>query len=359
MWRFLYDNLINLADMISVSSLRTGFVTAALKSGTGSAVITTGGNFSGSEDIEYIVEIDSIAAGAEVGLATFKWSDGGGSWNASGVTTDSSPVTLNNGVTVQWASGAGADFVVGDKWYLKGVNLFNAGKMIDWDRDSEYRSQDLEAPNTIIIDFGSAQEVTALVIFDHNFTSGVTLTLDADDAVTFDSDGGNPQFTEAVTYAADKILHYLSTATMKHYWRLSVIDAANPDGYISIGEIFLGTYFAPTENFDFGQASRGTKSLLDSVRNQYGAAKKRFYNRKKEFSYRFSIISETDMDGFETMLAAIADRDTGIINPLYFNEDSSETGDFWMVELESLPRELSLNSRYSTLMEMTEAVRSV
>ena len=112
--RFLYDNLIASELMISVSSLRNGIVTAAKKEGTGSAIITTSGNFSGSIDAEYIVEIDSIAGGAEVGQATFRWSDGGAAWNGSGILTAALATLLNKGTYVAFTTGAGADFVVGD-----------------------------------------------------------------------------------------------------------------------------------------------------------------------------------------------------------------------------------------------------
>ncbi len=142
--RFLYQNLITTESMLTVSSLRPGIVTSAKKEGAGSAILTPSGAFSGAVDFEYIVEIDSIAAGAEVGQATFKWADGGGIWNGSGITTLATNILLNNGVYVKFTTGAGADFVVGDKWYFKGVNLFNAGKMIDFNRDHGYRSAKLD-----------------------------------------------------------------------------------------------------------------------------------------------------------------------------------------------------------------------
>ncbi len=142
--RFIWDNLITSETMLSVSSLRPGIVTTAKKEGAGSAIIVPSGAFSGAVDLEYIVEIDSIGAGAEVGQATFKWSDGGGTWDGSGITTLATNILLNNGVYVKWTTGAGADFVVGDKWYFKGINLFNAGKMIDLNRDHSYRSAKLD-----------------------------------------------------------------------------------------------------------------------------------------------------------------------------------------------------------------------
>jgi len=144
MHRFLYDNLITDASMITVSSLRKGIVTSAVKSGTGSATLTVYGDFTGSEDLEYTIEIDSVAGGVSVGEATFKWSDGGGSWDATSVTTPSVATELNNGVYVYFTAGSGDDFALGDKWYFKAINLFNAEKMLDGDRDSVYRSIGLD-----------------------------------------------------------------------------------------------------------------------------------------------------------------------------------------------------------------------
>ncbi len=142
--RFLYNNLITSESMITVSSLRPGLVSSPLKSGTGSAILNTSGNYSGSTDLEYIIEIDGLGTG-EVGSSTFKWSDGGGGWDATGVTTSATNILLNNGVYVNWTTGSGADFVLADKWYFKAWNLFNAGKIIDLDRDTRYRSATLSS----------------------------------------------------------------------------------------------------------------------------------------------------------------------------------------------------------------------
>ena len=143
--RFIYDNLISSESMISVSSLRGGMVTGAKKEGTGSAVITVAGAFTGPIDLEYIIEIDGIGGGTEVGQATFKWSDGGGIWNATLVTTPAIATALNYGITILFTGGAGADFALADRWYFKGINLFNAAKTIDRDRDTSYRSSGLDS----------------------------------------------------------------------------------------------------------------------------------------------------------------------------------------------------------------------
>jgi len=349
----MYDNLLNDADMLTISSLKTGTVTTALKNGTGSAVITTEGDFSGTEDLEYTIEIDSVAGGKEVGQATFKWTDGQGSWNATGVTTSSSPITLNNGVNVSWASGTGDDFELEDTWYFKAVNLYNGERLLDWDRDSRYRSSALESPNTITIDLVSSQEIKALVIYDHNFTSNATITLKGH---TSDS-WGSPDFSEAVTWASDKILHYLSSATTKRYWRLEVTDAGNSDNYIEIGELFIGSYFEPAETFQFRTGARDIKSIIKQNKTAFGVAKKRFFNFQRDFKYKLNHIS--DIDSYIDMIETIIDRSDGSITPVYFNEDETSLSDFWMVELESLPYKLTTNNLQSSKLRMLEVVSSV
>jgi len=356
--RFLYNNLITDESMFTVSSLRTGLVTAALKTGTGSATLNTSGNYSGTEDLEYILEIDSVAAGASVGQATFRWSDGGGSWDASGVTTSAINITLNNGVQVNWTAGSGDDFVLNDKWYLKGVNLFNAGKMLDLDRDHRYRSAALESPNTIIVDLGTAQEVKALAIYDHNFTSAATILLEADDAVTFDSDAGSAQFSEAVTWVSEKILHYLSTATTKRYWRISVTDAANTDGYIEIGELYLGSYMELSRYFANGY-SENMEFVMDSNKTPYGVRRDRFYNTKMIFSFYFNMMAASDVTALRALISAVADRTTGIFNPFYFNKTDGTPSDFYMVMLDELSVRHRPVAYYNIPLTMTEVLRSV
>lgn len=357
--RFLYNNFITSESMIAVSSLRNGIVTSAKKDGTGSAAITTAGNYTGTTDLEYIVEIDSIVGGAEVGQATFKWSDGGGTWDATGVTTSAVAINLNNGVTVFWTTGSGADFVVGDRWYFKGINLFSAGKLIDNDRNHRYRSAALGAPNTITITLTAEAQVDALVIFDHNFTSAATIVLWGDDAATFDSDGGAAQVIETITWASSKILHYLTTADRtKRYWQLRITDASNPDSYIEIGELFLGNYTELSRSYEPG-FSRTINLLHESNVTPYGTSRKRFYNQQISFKYDFGCLSPSDFTLLKTMINTITDRDTGIFKSFFFNDDSATVSNNWLVDILKLSETHQALNYYNTTIELTEAVKSV
>lgn len=356
--RFLYSNLITAASMITVSSLRSGIVTGALKDGTGSATINTSGAYSGTEDLEYIAEIDSIAGGAEVGQATFRWSDGGGSWNANGVTTSAVDILLNNGVYINWTTGSGADFVVGDRWYFKGVNMFSSAKLIDLNRDHRYRSATLGAPNTITIDLGSAQEVKALILHDHNFTSAATHLLEADDAATFDSDGGSAQFSNAITWNSEKIVHFLSAATTKRYWRVSITDASNTDSFIEIGELYLGSYMELSRNYAVGFGEE-TEFLMESNRTPYGVGDDRFYNSRIAFGFEWSAIVAADITKLRALISSVASRSLGTFKPFWFCKDSASPNESYLVKIQSWPFSHMARTWYETELTLIEVLTSI
>ena len=71
---FLYNNLVTSTDDMTASSQATGIVASFVKTRStgGSAVMYAAGDFSGSVNRTITVVIDSIAAGNDIGNATFK-----------------------------------------------------------------------------------------------------------------------------------------------------------------------------------------------------------------------------------------------------------------------------------------------
>jgi len=202
---------------------------------------------------------------------------------------------------------------------------------------------------TINIDLGSAQEVKALVIYDHNLSSTATITLK----------GVEPTiFSESVTWASGKILHYLSAATTKRYWQLQITDAANTDLYVDIGEVFLGSYMELSKNYSVG-FSKGFELLHDSNKTPYGVVKKRFYNKQRVFTYDFRLISTTDLALLETMIDSLAVRSSGVLNSFWFNDDSAVVANNWLVDITAVPESHVAGSFYETSLELTETVKSV
>ncbi len=82
--------------------------------GSGTGTMISGGNYTGTNGIWYLIEIDSQGSQA---TATFKWSkDNGLTWVQQNVNCgNGNPVNLDNGTQVTFSGGAGA-FQLGDRW---------------------------------------------------------------------------------------------------------------------------------------------------------------------------------------------------------------------------------------------------
>lgn len=80
----------------------------------GTGKVSTGGVYHGSSNARYIVVIESSGS---INTAKFKWSPDGGLNFNGGVPVSSSPILLDNGITLNF-SGAGldTDFIAGDEW---------------------------------------------------------------------------------------------------------------------------------------------------------------------------------------------------------------------------------------------------
>jgi hypothetical protein len=91
-------------------------VSEPAKSGSGSATMKVLGAYRSEYPQDYLIDISSSG---EVGAATFRWSlNQGQSWEETDLTTAGAdgPVELDQGLSVFWESGPGADLVSGDRW---------------------------------------------------------------------------------------------------------------------------------------------------------------------------------------------------------------------------------------------------
>jgi len=86
------------------------------RTGSGSAGLNLLGTYRGDYLQDYLLEAETSG---EVGSATFRWSlDQGQSWQKSELVAagPDKPVGLDEGLSVYWESGLGADLVTGDRW---------------------------------------------------------------------------------------------------------------------------------------------------------------------------------------------------------------------------------------------------
>lgn len=328
--RYLVTNYISTASMLTVSSERAGQVGLGVKAGAGSATMVTGGQYTGTDPAQYIVEIDSVASGTGIGAATYRWRPTDtATWSASGVTTSTTAAALENGITVAWESAGGADFANGDYWTITVDKPFGKRMLLDRDRDTEWRSSGVGSAVTLVADLGTARAVDVVALCDHNLTSGATLTIDGNDADSW----GAPALTEAISYKADNVLHYLATSSRTYrYWRLSLTDTANGDDYLRASELFLGSYTAFTRTFgsSFSLVSRaatyGPIGMLRTARGVWARV------QDVEFDYRH--MSAADHTALVAMFEAIYDTTYGMVQPVLVNLDTTDTSAVSLYELD-------------------------
>jgi hypothetical protein len=349
---FIYDNFISdYTKFYYVTDTKKGIVSAAVKNGTGSALMPTQGDFTGSSalDLEYIVEIDLAG---EVGTATFKWTDTPGSWTATGVTTSSSWITLSYGVQVRFLTGTGTDCELGDSWFFKGINTWSIGNVLRYDRDKTWRSEGVSQYTDIRVDFGEAKIPKVVILYDHNISSAGVINFQGNSSDVWTS----PGFTTLITRTESRTIKYINPPSFR-YWRLTITNPTNPDGYIDLSHYFLGNCFIPEKNFDYGSGNRSSTDIIIENSTLNGIVRRSFLNRSREFRYNFSYITDID-----TLFSVYESLGVGVVKQskaLFFHEDSSSTVDFWMTWMDSLDRTYSTHNTESTSITLREVLRSV
>lgn len=121
--------------------------------------------------------------------------------------------------------------------------------------------------------------------------------------------------------SAKTLIHIQTNITNARYYQIEFFDTANPDGYVQLGRIFLGTKYQPEANMNLG-ASIGleTDTLIDKA---LGGAE--FFDRRESFRVaRFTLdylnqsdsIINSDMmriSGVDAEVVFVWDNSTDII----------------------------------------------
>jgi len=339
--------------MITISSNKSGLTSSSKKEGTGSGDISMSGTYSGLVDKLFEIEIDGIGAGQEVGQATFKWKRNTSStWEVTGITTLSTPILMADGVYVAFTSGLGDDFEVGDKWYVWGINRFGKTNLIDFDRDTYHRTDsDVSSAITYIIDFGSAVTIDSLVIFDHNLSATATLLLEGNASDSW----GAPTFSESITYNANKINHYLSSSQTFRYFRISITDTSNSDGYIEISTLMMFEYLELDKALSLGYRN-DLNTYVKSESTIHGIKKDKAYNQGRIIKGNLNNLSLANYNSLKSMMENIYDKAGKNIQPVFFNIDESSPNDFYLIKIYSLPAEESFNSRKNVSIALEEVL---
>lgn len=90
---------------------------------------------------------------------------------------------------------------------------------------------------TLVFDFASGNpEVDAVAILGHNISASGSITVEANTSNSW----GSPAFTDTLDLYDEWIALFANTQEYR-YWRLSITDPGSTDGYIEIGQIYIGS----------------------------------------------------------------------------------------------------------------------
>lgn len=347
--RFLYQNLLT-STMLNCNTAhqKKGIVTAPYKEGQGSGGLICVGAYDHYEDLEYVVEIDGTGGGNEKGQAEFRWRDGT-AWDASTLLIPEGTVALTHGAVIQFTSGVGDDFYLGDIWYFKGINLFKPGNMVDGDPNTKWMSATGSTYYDIFIDLGGLSSVNAVVLSNHNIASGSSIYWGACDSSNYSTYIN----TTIMTWNSGVMVHYWASMTTAQYWKLSIHGASNIN--LEIGEMFLGRYYEPADNFSV-DSDNPVNVITDIRYTPAGSRKDIYHNNKRTFSLSFPYMTTTDKDNFETMIDYLGDSTTQKYKPMFFNMDSTNTNKSWLVKVNGGIGVTQHKARFSLNMNLEEVI---
>lgn len=170
-----------------------------------------------------------------------------------------------------------------------------------------WRTDD-EQDEWIKFDLGSAQQITCVALFNFNLSSGATVRLQANSSDSF----GSPPYDQALTIVTDadsvvfKRLVFFLDQTYQ-WWRITVDDYPNTDGYIQIGRIVGGAYYEMSRNYS---EQFGIQIADPSEGREVPGAfsPKRSQEDFRTITLDFEFVEETERDKWEAIFRKIGNR---------------------------------------------------
>ena len=112
---------------------------------------------------------------------------------------------------------------------------FPAENMIVLPVSKPYKTADAAlTAQKVQIDLGSAQEIDAFALINHNLQSGATITIKG---------GATPDpttFSTTVTWRKELAWKILASSETYRYWSVTLDDAGNPDNHLRLGYFMMG-----------------------------------------------------------------------------------------------------------------------
>uniref|UniRef100_A0A6H1ZUR4 Uncharacterized protein n=1 Tax=viral metagenome TaxID=1070528 RepID=A0A6H1ZUR4_9ZZZZ len=354
--RWHFQNYITQTTQVTPSSAKAGMTAYVVKDGEGSARMEAYGDFVGDIDTKFTAEVYTTAAGAEIGSALFRWKKDTtvSGWEGTGIATQTTYYTLENGIQIRWVAGSGDDFTAGDSWSFFAMRPRGKGALFIDDPNTQLRSDDVLILS-IAVDLGTTQQITSAILGHHNFTSAATIVLQGNGTTSW----GAPSYEQTITWTTQHASLFLDESY--RYWRWVIQDQSNSNDYLALSKAYLGLYFEPTYNFS--SSYNRTTQAAGFERVVGGMPVGRWVTGYNEMvSVPYEIMTTTDFNSVQSMFQFVHDRANNKGRPVWFTPDSSEPGDvLYGLPSMTLSRQFynSLGKQHTVAIEFAELARTL
>lgn len=197
------------------------------------------------------------------------------------------------------------------------ANIYNPRLSKVWRSNGGLSNVDLT------IDLGAPREVNIIGLANHNFSAGASIQVAAG------TTAGVGDFSTTLTYRSGSAYTVLSTTQSYRHWRVRITDAANTDGYLEAGYLFLGTVSSPPRGiaYDPGIAIDHI-SNVDAMTSEFGSMFSDWINDQKRITFSFSALSQAQRVALLTWIQSLREE----TNPMFLIPHDS-IYDGWYVRL--------------------------
>lgn len=149
----------------------------------------------------------------------------------------------------------------------------------------------LAVSTKITMDLQSIQDVAVVAICKHNMTPDVaTVQIEASS-----SSGFSPLLYDSgamTVYTGDDFCAAFASVAAR-YWRISIVDTSNWDGYVEIGRVFIGPGFSADRNASWGY-SCGYESASSVVQALGGAEYPEIRPNRRVYQFAWDYLTDAE-----------------------------------------------------------------
>lgn len=211
---------------------------------------------------------------------------------------------------------------------------------------------------TLTVDLGAATQIKAVGLMNVNLRSTSTVTIAGHTADSWGTPDFGPETIVATGLGTERynLFHPLSSAQTFRYWRVSMTDNGNPDGFISVGEWFLGSHVVLSDAYS--NANTKVRSR-NSVEHRSSAMQGFVYARPPH--WEFQLNWGNTVEDLRDELRALDQSVNGNETPFIFVMDATSPSESYYVRMQngSFSENRIHFDRYNIGMNLIEETRGL